>query len=74
MKWALNNNRAVSTGIDSGKTFSNCRLTDRYVDLLWPAFHMVYDLDDTRKNAYGSYYTQKKPLTLAALDNDLPGI
>jgi len=50
------------------------RREDRYVDLLWPAFHMVYDLDDTRKSAYGRYYTQKKPLTLAALDNDLPGI
>ena len=50
------------------------RREDRYVELLWPSFHMVYDLDDTRKNAYGRYYTRKKPLTLAAIDNDLPGI
>lgn len=39
------------------------RREDRYIELLWPAFHLVYDLDDTRQNAYGRYYTQKKPLT-----------
>ena len=50
------------------------RREERYMELLWPAFHLVHDLDDTRENAYGRYYTQKKPLTLAALDNDLPGI
>jgi len=43
---------------------------ERYIELLWPAFHLVYDLDDTRKNAYGRYYTKKRPLTLAALEND----
>ncbi len=48
------------------------RREDRYVRLLWPAFRLVYDLDDTRKTKYGVYYTQKKPLTLAALK--LPGI
>jgi hypothetical protein len=47
---------------------------DRFIDLLWPAFHLVYDLDDTRYAPYGVYYTQKKPLTLAAFDNDSPGI
>ena len=44
------------------------RREDRYVELLWPAFRMVYDLDDTRKNTYGRFYTQKKPLNLAALE------
>ena len=39
-----------------------------------PPFDLVDDLDDTRKNAYRRYYTQKKPLTLAALENDSPGI
>jgi DNA-binding transcriptional regulator GbsR (MarR family) len=33
-----------------------------------------HDASSTRQNAYGVYYTQKKPLTLAALENDLPGI
>jgi hypothetical protein len=50
------------------------RQEDRYLDLLWPSFHLVHDLDDTRKNAYGRYYTQKKPLTLAAVKKDTPGI
>lgn len=50
------------------------RREERYVELLWPAFHLVHDLDDTRQNEYGRYYTQKKPLTLAALKDDSPGI
>jgi hypothetical protein len=50
------------------------RKEDRYLDLLWKSFRLVHDLDDTRKTPSGVYYTQKKPLTLAALENDLPGI
>jgi len=50
------------------------RKEDRYLDLLWHSFRLVHDLDDSRKSAYGVYYTQKKPLTLAALEKDLPGI
>jgi hypothetical protein len=50
------------------------RREDRYVDLLWKSFRLVHDLDDPRRTPYGVYYTQKKPLTLAALENDLPGI
>ena len=50
------------------------RREDRYVDLLWPSYRLVHDLDDTRRARYGVYYTQKKPLTLAALENDSPGI
>ena len=34
---------------------------------------VVHNLDDTRQADYGVYYTRKKPLTLAALE-DLPGI
>ena len=41
--------------------------------LLWPAFRLVIDIDDTREADYGRYYTQEKPLTLAAL-RELPGI
>jgi len=44
----------------------------RYMELLWPAFHLVRDIDDTRENKYGEYYTQKKPLTTAA--KKTPGI
>ena len=49
------------------------RREDRYIELLWPACHLVHDLDDTRQAIYGAYYTQKKPLTIAAFDG-LPGI
>jgi hypothetical protein len=33
----------------------------------------VHDLDDTREEQYGVYYTKKKPLSLAAI-RDAPGI
>lgn len=46
------------------------RREDRYLDYIWPSVRLVHDLDDTRAKAYGVYYTQKKPLTLAALEND----
>jgi hypothetical protein len=50
------------------------RREDRYLELLWNSFRLVHDLDDVRRTRYGVYYTRKKPLTLAALDNDSPGI
>ncbi len=49
------------------------RREDRYVELLWPAFRLVHDVDDTRESQHGAEYTQKRPLTLAAL-KELPGI
>ena len=42
---------------------------NRYLELLRPAFSLVRDIDDTRQNKYGEYYTQKKPLTKAAKNN-----
>ena len=50
------------------------RREDRHLNFLWPACSLIYDIDDTRTAEYGRFYTQKKPLTLAALDNDTPGI
>lgn len=51
---------------------------DRYLTYLWPAIHLVRDIDDKRKAGYGVYYTQKKPLDAAALEwrkqNKKPGI
>lgn len=49
------------------------RREERYVTLLWPAFSLVHDRDDTRQAPYGVYYTKEKPLRLAALKT-LPGI
>ena len=31
------------------------RKEDRYLNLLWPSFKLVHDLDDTRENPYGVY-------------------
>jgi hypothetical protein len=48
------------------------KLEDRYLQYVWPLVRLVHDVDDTRTAQYGVYYTQKKPLTLAALEG-LPG-
>ena len=39
---------------------------DRYWETVRPRAKVVYDRDDTRTTSYGVYYTQEKPLTLAA--------
>ena len=41
--------------------------------MMWDSFRLVHDVDDTREERYGVYYTKKKPLSLAALDVE-PGI
>lgn len=43
------------------------REEDRYLVYLWDAFRLVHDIDDVRETIDGSYYTQKNPLTAAAL-------
>lgn len=40
---------------------------ERYLLYLWDDFRLVHDIDDMREAGYGGYYTQKKPLTAAAL-------
>lgn len=50
------------------------RREDRYIEYMWPEIRLVHDIDDTRQNQYGAYYTKNKPLTLAALEKNLPGI
>lgn len=51
---------------------------ERYLNYLWGSVHLVQDIDDKRIAGYGAYYTQKKPLTAAALawrkQNKTPGI
>lgn len=49
------------------------RREERYVEYLWPKFRLVQDVDDIRAAKYGAYYTKKKPLTIAALE-ELPEI
>ena len=37
---------------------------DRYWEYVATRVSLVYDVDDTRENEYGAYYTKKNPLTL----------
>ena len=46
---------------------------ERFVELLWRAFRLVHDMDDTREARYGVCYTQEKPLNAAAVEG-LQGI
>jgi hypothetical protein len=39
---------------------------DRYIDLLWSSCRLINDCDDARQAKTGVYYTQKRPLDLAA--------
>ncbi len=41
---------------------------ERYLSYLWSSFRLVQDIDDQRSARYGVYYTEKKPLTKAALE------
>jgi hypothetical protein len=44
------------------------RREDRYLEFLWPRFRLVHDIDDQRRDAYGVYYTSRKPLSIAAFE------
>lgn len=43
------------------------RREDRYLNYVWPRCHLVWDVDDRRKNKYGVYYNQKTPLRIENL-------
>jgi len=47
---------------------------ERYVSVLWPRFRLVVDVDDRRVSGAGVYYTQKRPLSAAALGERGEGI
>jgi hypothetical protein len=38
------------------------RQESRFLELLWPQVGLVHAVDDTRRAAYGEYYTRRKPL------------
>jgi hypothetical protein len=50
------------------------RHEDRYLDYLWPQFKVVLDVSDKRKTGAGVHYSQKKPLTLASLGEEISRI
>jgi hypothetical protein len=39
---------------------------DRYLHFIWPKTVVVHDVDDTREDVHGVFYTKSKPLTLEA--------
>lgn len=47
---------------------------ERYIYFIQSSISSVIDVDDTRNNEYGEYYSKKKPLSLAAIEGSLPGI
>ncbi|MEI6986922.1 MAG: DUF3800 domain-containing protein [Rhodospirillaceae bacterium] len=47
---------------------------DRYLSVIWPKARLVMDIDDTRANGYGEWYSPKKPLTIEALTERPGGI
>jgi len=47
------------------------RREDRYIQVLWPLYSLVMDIEDRRTANYGTYYTRKRPLSLAALEDVL---
>lgn len=50
------------------------RSEQRYWDFVWPKVSLVYDIDAMQRNAYGEYYSQRKPLTLEEVEKRVPGI
>lgn len=42
---------------------------DRYIRAVWERVRLIVDVDDTRRTKYGEYYTRKKPLVAAALQD-----
>ena len=47
---------------------------DRYWEYVAEKVSLVHDVDDTRENEYGAYYTKKNPFTLEERKKIEPGI
>jgi len=47
---------------------------NRYWEYIAEKVGLVYDVDDTRENEYGAYYTKRNPLTLEECKKIEPGI
>lgn len=47
---------------------------DRYWEYVAAKVSLVHDVDDTRENPYGAYYTKRNPLTLEECKKIEPGI
>ena len=47
---------------------------DRFLEAVWPKVGLVVDMDDSRRAAYGTYYSRRVPLNLAAVAGRKPEI
>ncbi len=47
---------------------------DRYWEYVSEKVSLVHDVDDTRNNEYGEYYTKRNPLTVDACAKKEPEI
>lgn len=54
------------------RLFERCE--SRYYDFVADKVSLVYDIDDTRTNSYGEYYTKENPLSLEKCKRKEPGI
>jgi hypothetical protein len=50
------------------------RKEDRYWQFVWSKVSLIYDVDDVPRNAYGEFYNQRVPLTIAAVEKRSPGM
>lgn len=48
------------------------RREDRYLNYLQEKVSLIIDIDDTRHNVYGTYYTKKRPLRATSLPDVTP--
>lgn len=44
------------------------KMEERYLTYIWPSISLIQDIDDTHRNSYGEYYSQKNPLKLDVLE------
>jgi hypothetical protein len=42
---------------------------DRYLEYVWPLYHLIIDVDDRRQKQTGMYYSQREPLKLDHLQS-----
>ena len=79
MRWGLRW-RFAGEGVSGWTTIGTKKAKDTKGTAPFRAFRVLsrrsrfkslrHDLDDTRQAQYGVYYTQKRPLTLAALERE----
>ncbi|BBK38823.1 hypothetical protein STAQ_39010 [Allostella sp. ATCC 35155] len=50
------------------------RREDRFLEAIWPKVGLIVDMDDARSPGYGTYYTRRRPITLATIGGRKPEV